>query len=302
MRQKVANYPGVTVERKEGVWPLSSDGTHARLVDLPGLYSLDAASIDERIARDVVTGRVAEVPRPDVVVAVVDATNLERNLYLTTQLLEMGRPVVVALTMVDLAERARVEIDAAKLSAALGVPVVPVVATRGRGLDELAAAVIAAAEKEAGTGAGWRLSPRAEAELSALINASGGNGAAVTPGSTAPTASSPAPTPSASTVPPSSTRPRGDERHEALLTLYGEELPTDEELRARVEAARARLATANPRWWQEPVVARYEWIADAARGAVRIRDKGRGVRSRSATERIDRFVTHKFSARPSCSA
>src|ERR687890_978236 len=132
MRQKVANYPGVTVERKEGVWPLHADGTHARLVDLPGLYSLDAASIDERIARDVLTGRVAEVPRPDVVVAVVDATNLERNLYLTTQLLEMGRPLVVALTMVDLAERARVEIDAEKLSASLGVPVVAVTARQRR--------------------------------------------------------------------------------------------------------------------------------------------------------------------------
>ena len=321
MRQKVANYPGVTVERKEGVWPLSSDGAHARLVDLPGLYSLDAASIDERIARDVITGRVSEVPRPDVVVAVVDATNLERNLYLTTQLLEMGRPLVVALTMVDLAEGDRIEIDAGKLSASLGVAVVPVVATRGRGLEELASAVISAAAKETGAGAGWRLSPQAEAELAKFIdangaNAKGGNGATAATGSFAPTASTSASistastsststpsslAPSASNSPasPSSssnaapTRPRGGERHDALLTLYGEELPADEGLRARVEAARARLADANPRWWQEPIVARYEWIAEAARGAVRATDK-RGARSRSATERIDRFVTHRI--------
>ncbi|HLL76128.1 MAG TPA: ferrous iron transport protein B [Pyrinomonadaceae bacterium] len=301
MRQKVANYPGVTVERKEGVWPLGPDGTHARLVDLPGLYSLDAASIDERIARDVLTGRVAEVPRPDVVVAVVDATNLERNLYLTTQLLEMGRPLVVALTMVDLAERARVEIDAAKLSAAIGAAVVPVTSTRGRGLEELAAAVVAAAAKETGAGAGWRLSPQAEAELAAFINANVGNGlagatsssAAITTGTAAPAATSRAANLSAPTAaPPSPPRPRGDERHEALLTLYGEELPADESLRARVEAARARLAGANPHWWQEPIVARYEWIAGAARDAVR--DRGRGARTRSATERIDRFVTHKL--------
>src|SRR5215210_5411891 len=91
LRQKVANYPGVTVERKEGVWPLASaEAQHARLVDLPGLYSLDAASIDEQIARDCILGRIDDMPAPDALVAVVDATNLERNLYLATQLLETG--------------------------------------------------------------------------------------------------------------------------------------------------------------------------------------------------------------------
>src|ERR1041384_7995575 len=98
LRQKVANYPGVTVERKEGVWPLAPDTPPARLVDLPGLYSLDAASLDEQIARDVILGRATVVPLPDVVVAVVDATNLERNLYLVTKLIETGRPLVIALT------------------------------------------------------------------------------------------------------------------------------------------------------------------------------------------------------------
>src|SRR5436305_12368283 len=81
LRQKVANYPGVTVERKEGVWTLAPELPPARLIDLPGLYSLDAASLDEQIARDVLTGRMAETPAPDVIVAVVDATNLERYLY-----------------------------------------------------------------------------------------------------------------------------------------------------------------------------------------------------------------------------
>src|SRR5919107_2795620 len=121
LRQKVANYPGVTVERKEGVWALGDGLPTARLVDLPGLYSLEAASIDEEIARDLLTGRVEGVPAPDVVVAVVDATNLERNLYLVTQLLEAGRPLVIALSMVDLAERARLEVDPEKLGRALGV-------------------------------------------------------------------------------------------------------------------------------------------------------------------------------------
>src|SRR5918993_5674438 len=138
LRQKVANYPGVTVERKEGLWTLEAEQPPARLVDLPGLYSLDAASIDEEIARDLLTGRIEDVPEPDVIVAVVDATNLERNLYLVTQLLEAGRPVVVALSMVDLAERSKLEIDADRLSHALGVPVVPVNAKSKRGLEELA--------------------------------------------------------------------------------------------------------------------------------------------------------------------
>src|ERR1700755_3328751 len=76
LKQKVANYPGVTVERKEGVWPLDSNAPPARLIDPPGLYSLDAASIDEEIARDVITGRMKGTPAPDVIVAVVDSTNL----------------------------------------------------------------------------------------------------------------------------------------------------------------------------------------------------------------------------------
>lgn len=94
-------------------------------------------SIDERIARDVLTGDVSGTLQPDVIVAVVDATNLERNLYLVTQLIEMGRPLVVALTMVDMAERGRVKIDADELSRSLGFPVVPVVATRRQGLMNL---------------------------------------------------------------------------------------------------------------------------------------------------------------------
>jgi ferrous iron transport protein B len=139
LRQKVANYPGVTVERKEGVWRI--DEQAARLIDLPGLYSLDATSLDEQIARDVLTGKVVDLPRPDAVVAVADATNLERNLYLVTQLLEYKIPIVVALTMVDELEKNKHEINAAKLGEMLGVPVVAVTAATGRGLDELTEAV-----------------------------------------------------------------------------------------------------------------------------------------------------------------
>ena len=145
LRQKVANYPGVTVERKEGAWALASGWPAARLIDLPGLYSLDAASIDEQIARDVITGRVQGLPAPDVIVCVVDATNLERNLYLVTQLLEYGRPLVVALTMFDLAQKRKLEIDTRQLSSALGVEIVPVVVAQRLGLAALGEAVVKAA-------------------------------------------------------------------------------------------------------------------------------------------------------------
>ena len=143
LRQKVANYPGVTVESKTGQWTLKPELPPARLIDLPGLYSLDATSLDEEIARDILLGRAKSIATPDVIVMVVDATNLVRNLYLATQLLETGQPIVVALTMFDLAEGGKLKIDVRKLSAALGVAVVPVVAKQRRGLEELAQAVLA---------------------------------------------------------------------------------------------------------------------------------------------------------------
>lgn len=129
-RQHVANYPGVTVERKEGSY--RQNGTELRLIDLPGTYSLTAYSLEELVARNVL---VTENPR--VVVNVVDASNLERNLYLTVQLFELGIPVIVALNMVDVAAGRGIEINAEKLSKALGVPVIPTVARSGKGKEEL---------------------------------------------------------------------------------------------------------------------------------------------------------------------
>ncbi|MDQ4122297.1 MAG: ferrous iron transport protein B [Acidobacteriota bacterium] len=147
LRQKVANYPGVTVERKEGIWRIS-DEKRATLIDLPGLYSLDANSIDEQIARDVLTGKIGGTNLPDVVVAVVDATNLERNLYLVTQLLEYRIPLVVALTMIDATEKNETNINAEKLSAELGVPVVPIVVAQKRGIEELRKAIFSVLENK----------------------------------------------------------------------------------------------------------------------------------------------------------
>jgi len=135
-RQKIANYPGVTVERKSGRISLS-DGRPVELVDLPGAYSLSPDSLDEAVTRDVILGKLEGHRRPDALVIVVDAGNLDNHLRFTLELVALGLPVVVALNMVDLAERDGLELDPARLSAELGVPVVPTVAVRKRGLESL---------------------------------------------------------------------------------------------------------------------------------------------------------------------
>ncbi|WP_408587489.1 ferrous iron transporter B [Novosphingobium sp.] len=143
-RQKIANYPGVTVERKAGRM-LLPNGEPVELVDLPGSYGLHATtSPDEEVTRRVVMGEQDGQNRPDVLVIVLDSSNLEQHLVFAQEVLELGRPTVVALNMVDLAERDGLVLDAAALSTALGVPVIPTVAVRRRGLAELAAAVSAA--------------------------------------------------------------------------------------------------------------------------------------------------------------
>jgi ferrous iron transport protein B len=139
-RQKVGNYPGVTVERKEGTAHTPS-GMKLAVLDLPGTYSLDARTPDEAIARDVLLGAQSGEAAPRLLVAVADATNLERNLGLVLELKQVGRPVVLALNMMDLAQQRGIELDLETLERELGVPVVPTVAVRSRGIAELLSAV-----------------------------------------------------------------------------------------------------------------------------------------------------------------
>jgi len=139
-RQKVGNYPGVTVERHSGRLALP-DGRPVELVDLPGAYSLDPHSPDEAVTRDVILGRQEGERLPTAMVVVVDASNLDNHLRFVLQLIALGLPIVVALNMVDLAKRDGLEIDPALLARELGVPVVPTVAVRRRGLDELKTAL-----------------------------------------------------------------------------------------------------------------------------------------------------------------
>ncbi len=131
-RQKVGNYAGVTVERKEGKF-ITANGKGLRVLDLPGAYSLHPRSPDERVTVDVLYGRAIGEKRPDLVVCVVDATNLRRNLRLVLAVKRLGIPCVVALNMSDLAQRRGIHIDAQALSLALGLPVISSVATQGDG-------------------------------------------------------------------------------------------------------------------------------------------------------------------------
>src|SRR6202165_6245430 len=149
-RQRVANYPGVTVERKEGffVTPL---GRQVSVVDLPGTYSLRGRSPDEEITRDIVLGRLASEAAPDLLLCVADATNLRVALRLVIELKQVGRPLLLVLNMIDIARRRGIEIDLGRLSAELGVPVVTSIAVRRGGTEDLLRRIDEMAASAAGT-------------------------------------------------------------------------------------------------------------------------------------------------------
>lgn len=260
LRQKVANYPGVTVESKTGEWSPAPNAPASRVLDLPGLYSLDATSLDEQIARDVMLGEAITVADPDVIIVAVDATNLVRNLYLVTQLLETGRRIVIALTMTDLAARGQLEIDLPKLSGALGVAVVPVIAKRRSGLAALGSAVLKAADGPRATSQ-WRLSAEVEAQLAMLSADIGGD--------------------------------ERSRRYRVMRELFSDTKLDKAERRKLVERARAALDRNDnhaPDWRQEPLIARYQWIERVVSQTVHFGGQG----GPSPTERIDAVVTHRI--------
>lgn len=172
LNQRVGNYPGVTVETKKG--RMKHAGEIFDLVDLPGTYSLAPRSPDEMVAVDLILGHQQGEPRPDAVLCIVDASNLERNLYLTTQVLELGVPVVIALNMIDVATQQGLRIDVERLSKQLGVPVVAIQANRHKGFEQLKTA-IAGVVKNAATGSAGVTFPDAfEREISSLSAQVGG--------------------------------------------------------------------------------------------------------------------------------
>src|SRR4051812_25355628 len=139
VRQRVGNYPGVTVEKKTGT--LRHGEQHFELIDLPGTYSLAPRSPDEMVTVDVLLGRRDNAAPPDAVLCIIDASNLERNLFLVSQVLSLGLPTIVALNMVDLARDRKIEIDIDALSKRLGVAVIELQANRRVGIEQLASSL-----------------------------------------------------------------------------------------------------------------------------------------------------------------
>lgn len=268
LRQKVGNYPGVTVEKKEG--RLRVESADLALVDLPGIYTLAAQSLDERVTRNVLLGWQEGATRPDAVVAIIDASNLERNLYLVSQLTELGRPVLLALNMMDMAEKRGLDIDLDVLSKKLGIPVFPVVASKGTGLEALKKAM--AAPPPSVPARRWRLPEEVEIEVATLTDAvieSGIVDAAAAEG-------------------------------EAIRLLLND-LPEDDavseryagqlgQLHAVVASARERLEAQKVDWRAAEAEARYRWIQDVCAEATGIRTVMAG---KTLTDRIDAVLTHR---------
>jgi ferrous iron transport protein B len=260
--QRTGNYPGVTVEKKVG--QVVHDGRRWLLVDLPGTYSLAPRSPDEMVTVDVLLGRRADVPQPDVIVCVAAAGNLWRNLYLASQVLELGRPVVIALTMNDLAEAEGTTVDVEALAERLGIPVIPVQARRGEGLAALKDAVERAGSNPAPAPAAvFPEEFRREVDdLAATMN--------------------------------------GTPRYlvERLLLDAGSYIATGLEmadgdrdaLRARLEAARGRLAEAGCKTPDVETTSRYAWVGRSTDGLIH-RSDDRGPR---LVDRLDGVLAHGF--------
>jgi ferrous iron transport protein B len=261
LRQKVGNYPGVTVEKKTGRF-FGSHGEPMELLDLPGSYSLQVRSPDEAVARDVLLGRQPDVPRPDAIICVVDASNLERNLYLVAQMLELQIPVVVALNMVDVAEKNGVVIDLMALREKLGVPVIPMVATKGVGFIELRQAVSRSPLPAPPICA--QMPIVLEREVMAL----------------------------AKSLPVAPEVARGEAL--LLLTLHDQALAEiAHHERPVIDAtldAQKRLRTAGIDPLSAPVEARYEWIGQVCAAAAH---KGGVLDAHSVTDRLDAILTHR---------
>lgn len=276
LRQKVANYPGVTVEKKEGRLLL---GDHAvTLIDLPGAYSLSPRSPDEEITRDVLLGRRTDTPPPDLVVCVVDASNLERNLYLVTEIAELGLPVLLVLNLIDAAERLGVRVDASVLERELGVPVVVTAAHRKRGLAELRRAILRFESADTPPAPErplrrWRMAPAAEAAVAELAAALERAGGPPPPKAEFEALELLASDLSAPVSPPR--RGKGETPEAAVRSLA-------RRLREELSTRGIDPATA-------AIEARYKWIAEVCRRAV-VREALTPV---TLTDRLDALLTHR---------
>ena len=270
MRAKVGNYAGVTVERKEGRLLGAPTELNVRVLDLPGTYSLSPQSLDEQISRDVLLNRLPELPAPSLIVVVVDASNLQRNLYYTSQVIELGHPTLVALNMMDVAENNGHHIEPDKLAKELGAPVLPLVASSGQGLPELRRHIISALEqlKEP--------QPRQFSELPAAFRME----ADALAGLLATTFRERRPQAAA----------------EALLILSNEKALASSldhyppKVQEAVSAARGRLETAGVDWRSAAIEGRYVAVSAIQRSVTtEIAPPGESV-----SDRMDRVLTHRI--------
>ena len=262
LRQKVGNYPGITVDKREGTFRLD-DGRALDVLDLPGTYSLVSSSPDEQVVAQVLRGERADTAAPDAILAVVDASNLARNLYLVSQLIDIGRPLVVALNMTDVAERQGKFVSATALSRVLGCPVVPLVGHKRKGVEGLGKALLEAkapqrieypiderlAEEEC------RLAPR----IAAIAQ-----------------------------IDPEKARPLvrrllADEPSSDLETFR-----SDAALSALLDESRARLESLGLDPMQADIEARYRWIDEVTAEVIQTD----GTPRRTLTERADSVLMH----------
>ncbi len=275
LRQKVGNYPGVTVEKKSGTLVLAKDRV-VNVIDLPGTYSLAVRSPDEQVARDVLLGRTPDTAKPDVVVCVVDASNLERNLYLVTQIQDLGVPIVVALNMMDEVERQGREIDITKLSQRLGVPVIPIVANQNKGIEELKQLI--ASGVETAYSRQWRMAPDLEEEVEHLVRL----------------------------LVSHQKMDKNEAFAEALILLsLGSKLKKEEKLNSKtspvkrffkdelisqINVIQDRLRSKGLRARTAAIEARYDWIKSILQDCVHDKNK----KGPDLTERLDSFLTHRY--------
>ena len=267
LRQKVGNYAGVTVEKKEGRIVLPG-GRSARLLDLPGLYSLTPHSPDEVIAREVLLGLRDDTPRPDVILNVVDASNLERNLYITSQLLDIGLPVVVVLTMTDTLEQDGTTLHLNILEQNLGVPVCAVVASRKRGLNELLASLTDVTKLPVPE-PGWKVPSEIEHEIAGLQ----------------------------SVLEKEQKQSSRIAFAEAVSLLMQESEQSADAMPASlytlVQEAQARMQRDGIDFAALTINARYKWIDRVCEG-VTLEKHAPGKRPISTNERVDRVIMHPF--------
>lgn len=270
LRAKVGNYAGVTVERKEGKLIGAPAGAPICVLDLPGTYSLSPNSLDEQVSRDVLLGRLREIPAPNLIVVVVDASNLQRNLYYATQVIELGHPTILALNMVDVAEGLGHTIDAKQLSEQLGVPIVPIVASTGLGVKALRSEILVLLENKP------EIKPRLFCQLPGLfrIEATG----------------------LADLLAETYKERRLQATAEALLLLSNEKALASstthypQNIQDAVAAARKRLDAAKVDWRGAPIEWRYARVAEIQQSVTtELSPSGETL-----SDRLDRVFTHKI--------